>query len=201
MADKIIEVREGRPLERSLQRVEGAPSELIALQHCVQLLALLLGQPLEHPRKQPPVHGATNVGRQRIECAERRQFEALTHKVFDGNIDQIRRVVHHLGGLVHCQDRCMTRFVAPGLHLKWVRICSWCRYSVRGVTSSAVSDGSRKLDRTWVTTANGASCKRGRWPRRWNTFRSTASVRVDDAPRAVARMKAKSATVGVYVHE
>ena len=43
VADQLVKVREGRPLGRSLQRVEGAPPELIALQQCVQLLALLIG--------------------------------------------------------------------------------------------------------------------------------------------------------------
>jgi hypothetical protein len=60
-----------------------------------------------------------------------------------------------------------------------------------------VSDGSRRLDRTWLTMANGMSCNRGRWPRRWNTLNSTASVSVDEGPRAVAWMKARSSTVGV----
>ena len=63
MADEIVEVRQGRPLGRSLQRVEGAPPELIALHQVVQLLTLLLGQSSEDRRKQPPVHDGTNVGR------------------------------------------------------------------------------------------------------------------------------------------
>jgi len=88
------------------------------VQQCIQLLALLLGQAPEDRRKQPPVHDGTYVGRQRIEGAERRQFEALTHEVFDGDVDQICRVVHHLGGLVHRDDRCAACLSAPALHLK-----------------------------------------------------------------------------------
>jgi hypothetical protein len=45
--------------------------------------------------------------------------------------------------------------------------------------------------------ANGTSCKRGKYPRRMKTLRSTATVRVGAGPRAVARMKASSSRVGV----
>ena len=42
-------------------------------------------------------HGAAVRG-QRIERAEGRQLEALMYEFFDGDVDQIRRVVHDLGG-------------------------------------------------------------------------------------------------------
>ncbi len=81
-------------------------------------MALRFGQSLEDIRKQPTVHGGTHVRRQSVERAERRQLKALTDEFFDGDVDQVGRVAHHLGGLVHCHDRCMPRLSAPCPDLK-----------------------------------------------------------------------------------
>ena len=68
--------------------------------------------------------------------------------------DQVGRVVHDLRGPVHGQDGCMARLSAPCLDLKMRADLLVVRYIVRGVTSSAVSDGSRRLDRTWTRAAD-----------------------------------------------
>ena len=43
---------------------------------------------------------------------------SFTDEVFNGDVDQIGRVIHDLRGLVYGQDRCMARLSAPRLDLK-----------------------------------------------------------------------------------
>jgi hypothetical protein len=54
----------------------------------------------------------------RVEGAEGRQLEALPHELLDGDVDQIGRMIHHLGDLMDGHDRRVSRLGAPASDLQ-----------------------------------------------------------------------------------
>ena len=122
----------------------------------------------------------------------------MTDEVFDGDVDQIGRVVHHLRGLVHGQDRCMARLSAPGLDLKMrADLLVVPIQRARGDVERRIrrqpqarphvgDDGERHVLQTWQVAETLEHLEQHGQRQAWMT-----------GPRAVARMKARSSTVGV----
>jgi hypothetical protein len=98
--------------------VERAPPELVGLEQSIEVSALALSESLQDGPKQPAMHYRPHVRGQRIEGAEGRQLEALPHQFLDGHVDQIGRVVHHLGGLMNSYDRRASRLGTPASDLQ-----------------------------------------------------------------------------------
>jgi hypothetical protein len=57
---------------------------------------------------------------QLVERAKRGQLKALPHQLFDGDIDQIGRVVHHLGGAIRGFDCNVSCLATPAADLEVV---------------------------------------------------------------------------------
>jgi hypothetical protein len=73
----------------------------VGLQQGVQALALTRRQAGLDGAEELAVHGGTHAAGAPVEGAERRELQALDNELLEGDVDQVRRVVHDLGSRLH----------------------------------------------------------------------------------------------------